>query len=369
MRAVVIAQPGVANLETVDDPALIEDEVMVRVLGCGICGTDMHLLHEGLPNMRYPLIPGHEPWGEIVEVAATEKTFRVGDRVAVDPSLHCGLCPQCQRGRGNLCANWGAIGGTRSGAWAEFVGVPRRNIHLLEEGFPLDCGPIIEPIACALRGINQLTARADTGAIIFGAGTMGMLLTLLLDLRGVGPILVVETNAERAKIARKLLPATIIHPEALDKQEAELVIDATGDPVAIETAVEHTAHGGTMLIFGVSAPSARASVFPYRIYEREITVRGSKAILHTFPSAVDTVRRHASIFRPLVSSATYPLPQFNDALAALQSGRAVKVVIQPNPSTSGIGNSASSTEAPKGTSDERSTQYREGSGGCQSLKP
>jgi 2-desacetyl-2-hydroxyethyl bacteriochlorophyllide A dehydrogenase len=332
MRAVVVAQPGIANVEIVDDPALLEGEVIVKVLGCGICGTDLHLLHEGLPNLRYPLIPGHEPWGEIVEVSKAEKAFRVGDRVAVDPSLHCGLCPQCRRGRGNLCAQWGAIGGTRNGAWAEFVGVPRRNVHVLEEGFPLDCGPIIEPIACALRGIDQLKPRANMDAIIFGAGTMGMLLTLLLDLRGVGPILVVETNSERARIARQLLPANVIHPEALDKQEAELVVDATGDPVAIETAVQRTAPGGTMLMFGVSGAKAKASVFPYHIYEREITVRGSKAILHTFHSALDTVRRHAPIFRPLVSTATYPLPQFNEALAALQSGRVVKVVIQPNSS-------------------------------------
>jgi 2-desacetyl-2-hydroxyethyl bacteriochlorophyllide A dehydrogenase len=330
MRAVVIAQPGVASVETVTDPTLIDDEVIVKVLGCGICGTDMHLLHEGLPNLSYPLIPGHEPWGEIVEVTKAEKTLRVGDRVAIDPSIHCGLCRQCRRGRGNLCARWGAIGGTRSGAWAEFVPVPRRNIHLLEENFPLDCAPIIEPIACALRGIEQLQPRADMSAMIFGAGTMGMLLALLLDMRGVGPIVVVETNEERVRIARQLLPATIIHPDALDKREAELVIDATGDPAAIENAVQRTAPGGKMLMFGVSAPAAKASVSPYHIYEREITVLGSKAILHTFPAAVETVRRHAPLFKPLLTCDGYPLQRFDNALAMLKSGLAVKVVIQPN---------------------------------------
>ena len=92
MRAVVIAKPGLANVETVTDPVLVDDEVIVKVLGCGICGTDMHLFHEGLPNICYPLIPGHEPWGEIVEITRTEKTLKVGDLVAVDPSIHCGLC-------------------------------------------------------------------------------------------------------------------------------------------------------------------------------------------------------------------------------------------------------------------------------------
>jgi threonine dehydrogenase-like Zn-dependent dehydrogenase len=171
-------------------------------------------------------------------------------------------------------------------------------------------------------------------AIIFGAGTMGMLLAILLDMRGVGPVVVAETNEERAKIARQLLPATIVHPDALDKLEAELVIDATGSTTAIETAVQRTAPGGTMLVFGVSTPGAKASLAPYDIYEREITIRGSKAILHTFPSAVDTVRRHASRFKPLIFSAEYPLQRFNSALAMLQSGLAVKVVIQPNSSVS-----------------------------------
>src|ERR1700733_4426686 len=330
MRGVVVFQPGSARVETVKDPAPLEDEVIVKVLGCGICGTDLHLLHDGLPNLPYPVIPGHEPWGEIVEVPSSEAKLRVGDRVAVDPSIHCGACERCQRGRGNLCAYWGAIGGTRSGAWAEFVAVPRKNIHVLEEGFPLDCAAIIEPVACALRGIVQLKPQLDAPALIFGAGTMGMLLALLLDMRGVGPLTLVEMNDDRARIARQLLPATIIRPDALDGLQTEIVIDATGNPKAIETALQHVAPGGTMLMFGVAPPAARVSLSPYDIYEREITVLGSKAILHTFSSAVDAVRRHSSLFRPLICKTSFSLQRFDEALATLNSGSAVKIVLEPN---------------------------------------
>ena len=208
--------------------------------------------------------------------------------------------------------------------------MPRKNIHLLEEGFPLDCAAIIEPVACALRGIVQLKPQHDIPALIFGAGTMGMLLALLLDMRGVGPLTVVEMNDDRARIARQLLPATIIHPDALDGLQTEIVIDATGNPKAIETALQHVAPGGTMLMFGVAPPAARVSLSPYDIYEREITVLGSKAILHTFSSAVDAVRRHSSLFRPLICSTSFPLQRFDDALATLNSGSAVKIVLEPN---------------------------------------
>jgi 2-desacetyl-2-hydroxyethyl bacteriochlorophyllide A dehydrogenase len=330
MRAVVVSQPGSATVERVNDPATLAGEVIVKVLGCGICGTDLHILHEGLPNLPYPLIPGHEPWGEVVALGKGENKLRVGDRVAVDPSIHCGACARCQRGRGNLCQHWGAIGGTRSGAWAEFVAVPMNNIHLLEDGFPLDCAAIIEPIACALRGIVQLKPQLDSPALIFGAGTMGMLLALLLDMRGVGPLTVVEMNQDRARPARQLLPATVIHPDALGDLQAEIVIDATGDPRAIEMALQHVAHGGTMLVFGVASPAARVQLSPYDIYEREITVLGSKAILHTFAPAVDSVRRHAALFRPLIAQAGFPLERFDDALAALHRGSAAKIVLAPN---------------------------------------
>ncbi len=87
MRAVIVSQPGSATLARVQDPAPLAEEVIVKVSGCGICGTDLHILHEGLPNLPYPIIPGHEPWGEVVAIPRGENRWRIGDRVAVDP-LH-----------------------------------------------------------------------------------------------------------------------------------------------------------------------------------------------------------------------------------------------------------------------------------------
>jgi 2-desacetyl-2-hydroxyethyl bacteriochlorophyllide A dehydrogenase len=329
MRAVVVSEPGGrVSVETVPDPSPAHDEAVVRVRGCGICGTDHHLLAEGLPMANYPLIPGHEPWGEVVAVGADATEIKVGDIVAVDPSLQCGTCPRCRRGQNNLCVRLGAIGGSRAGAWADFVAAPARNLHVLPGGYPLDCASIIEPVACAVRGIVQLQPQADRSVLVYGGGTMGLILTTLLELQGVGPITVVETNAERRELGRHLTGAKVIDPAELGDEEMEYVIDATGVPTAIESALDHTAFGGTFLVFGVASPNARVSYSPYRVYQRELTIIGSMAILRTFSTAVETVRRRADRFRPLLTH-SFGLTEFDQAIATLLDGNAVKVTITP----------------------------------------
>jgi NADPH2:quinone reductase len=317
------------GVERMPDPEPAPDEVVVRVRGCGICGTDLHIIHEGLPTARYPLVPGHEPWGEVVEVRDPPAGVRVGDLVAVDPSLHCGRCARCREGRGNLCERWGAIGGTRPGAWADLVAVPGRNLYRLDSDYPLDCASIIEPVACAIRGIIRLQPLPDRSALVYGGGTMGVILTILLELQGVGPITIVEANARRRSVIAGLSEASIKAPEEIDDLEADYVIDATGNAAAIEAALQHVAFGGTFMVFGVASPEARVSYAPFVVYQREITIVGSMAILHTYGQAVHTVRRHAARFAPLLTH-TYTLDAFEQALATLASGEAIKVTIAPD---------------------------------------
>ncbi len=327
VEAVVVRAPGSYAVETVPDPQVLPGEVVVRVGGCGICGTDQHILDHGLPTARYPLIPGHEPWGWIAEIGPdVQAQLRVGDLVAVDPSLHCGLCDRCRMGRRNLCRRWGAIGASQAGAWADFVAVPERTIFRLDDAFPTDVASLIEPVACALRGLERLEAIADTPAIVYGAGTMGILLSIMLDQRGVGPIHLVERNDRRRAMAATVTNARVVGPEAVGDLEAASVIDATGNPAAIASALDHVAPGGTFMVFGVAGVDDRVPFSPFAIYQREIRIVGSMAILNTFGAAIETVRRHADAFRPLATH-SFPLAGFGDALAVLRSGEGVKVTI------------------------------------------
>lgn len=329
MRAVLIEAPGAeAAVQVVPDPAPGPHDVVVAVRGCGICGTDRHILEEGLPTASYPLIPGHEPWGEVVAVGREATLVRTGDLVAVDPSLHCGACVECRRGRGNLCLRWGAIGGTRPGAWADLVLAPERNAYVLPEGYPLGCASLIEPVACAVRGLKRLAAEPGRSCLIVGGGTMGILLGILLELDGCEPVTVVEASPGRRSFARAATGLNVIAPDELGEQTADYVIDATGVPAAIEDAIGRVAPGGTFMVFGVASPDALVSVSPFAIYQREITVVGSMAILHSFQPAVELVAAHADRFRPLLTH-TFELAEFDTAIATLSEGGAVKVTIRP----------------------------------------
>lgn len=328
MRAVVIREPDVVAVETVDDPTPDRDEVVVRVRGCGICGTDLHLVSGDLGTDRFPLIPGHEPWGEVVACGSGVRNVRPGQLVAVDPSLHCGQCGPCRHGQGNMCENWGAIGGTKPGAWAEYVLAPAANAYPLPEGLSPDAAALIEPVACAVRGLQRLNPVPDQPALVFGAGTMGLILTIMLQERGVGPVTLVDTNPARRELGRRLTGAEVCTGEEAAELRAPWVIEATGNPRAFESALASVSRAGSLLVFGVASPSALASISPYRVYADELTIVGSMAILRSFGPALDSVARHADRLQPLVTH-RMGLDDISAGLAAVQDGTAVKVVLEP----------------------------------------
>jgi NADPH2:quinone reductase len=157
---------------------------------------------------------------------------------------------------------------------------------------------------------------------------MGLILGTLLELAGAEPVTVVELNDGRRRFAAERTGLNVVAPDALGDLEAEYVVDATGAPGAVSAALERVALGGTFMVFGVSSPEARSEFSPFAVYQRELTIIGSMAILHSFGPAVELVRRHPDRFRPLLTH-TYALEEFDTAVATLGEGRAIKVVIAP----------------------------------------
>ena len=133
MKAAVISAPGQVDVTTVPDPTPGPRQVVVAVAGCGICGTDLHIL-EGEFAPTLPVVPGHEFAGDVVAIGSDVTECAIGDQVAVDPSLQCHECYYCRRGRGNLCERWAAIGVTTAGGAAEHAVAPVANCVRLPEG-------------------------------------------------------------------------------------------------------------------------------------------------------------------------------------------------------------------------------------------
>jgi 2-desacetyl-2-hydroxyethyl bacteriochlorophyllide A dehydrogenase len=330
MKAIVIDRPGTFRVASVPDPTPRASEIVVKVECCGICGTDLHILAGEFPPTPYPIIPGHEFAGTVVARGPDLKPdLPVGARVAVDPSLYCGYCRRCRAGRDNLCENWAAIGDTVSGAFAEFVAVPAVNAYRLPDHLDAQYGAMAEPLACAVHGLRRLGPVLGDPVVVMGAGTMGLLLLQVLLQAGAGAVTVVDRVPERLEVARKLGAAqAVTDADALDGARFEIAVDATGAPEAIQTAIGLLGRGGRMLVFGVSPAEAEVRASPFRIYNDELVVTGSMAILRSFGPAVDLLAGGAVDPRPLLGE-PLPLEQFGEAVNRVRAGQGIKWHIRP----------------------------------------
>jgi 2-desacetyl-2-hydroxyethyl bacteriochlorophyllide A dehydrogenase len=331
MRAIVIDRPGSFRVADVPDPTPKATEIVVKVEYCGICGTDLHILDGEFPPTPYPITPGHEFAGTVVARGPDIKPdLPIGARVAVDPSLYCGYCRRCRAGRDNLCENWAAIGDTVSGAFAEFVAVPAVNAYRLPDHLDAQYGAMAEPLACAVHGIRRLGPVFGEPTVVIGAGTMGLMMLQLLLHAGAGPVAVVDRVSERLEVARKLGAAqAVTDAAALDEARFGVAVDATGVPEAIETAIGLLDRGGRMLVFGVSPAEAAIRVSPFRVYNDEITITGSMAILRSFGQAVDLLASGAVDPRPLLGE-PLPLERWGEAVDRVRSGQGIKWHIRPS---------------------------------------
>ena len=201
MRAIQILTPGrVAEVE-LPEPEPGPEDVVVAVGACGVCGTDLHILAGEFPPTPYPIVPGHEAAGTISAVGSAVVGLREGDRVGIDPSLFCGACHFCRLGRGNLCERWGAIGDTVDGAFAEFVKVPAANAYPIPDSMSFGAAAFVEPVSCAVHAVDRLQLRFGESVLIYGAGTMGLILAQLLRSAGASFVALCDTNASRLERA------------------------------------------------------------------------------------------------------------------------------------------------------------------------
>lgn len=330
MKAAVIQSIGEISVETVDDPTPGPRDVVVEVAGCGICGTDLHILDgEFAPTL--PIIPGHEFAGTVVAVGGEVDDLGVGARVAVDPSLHCHECYQCKRGRGNLCERWAAIGVSVAGAAAQYAKAPAANCWVVPDSFELSDAALVEPLSCAVRGYDVLRMNLAESVLIYGSGTMGLMMMELAKRAGATVVDVVDLNPTRLETAKLLgCTNTAATPDDIPRARGwDVVIDCTGVSAAIADGLRRVAKGGTFLQFGVSDYAARVEFAPYKIYNEEITITGSMAVLNSFDRAGDLLAAGALNPQVMISD-RFSLDDYATAIEQFKAGVGRKIQITPN---------------------------------------
>ncbi len=335
MRAVVFQTPNALSIEQVPDPTCGPDEVIVQVAQSGICGTDLHI-YRGEYMGDFPLIPGHEFSGTVVEVGRDVDYIAIGDRVAPDPNIFCNHCAFCRNDQGNHCLNWQGVGITRSGGFADYVAVPAKVCYPIPDQLTDAQGAFIEPLACVAYAMRRLRVGPADQVLIFGAGPMGLLLVQTLRQSGASQVVVVEKQPERLALAMQMGAAHTV-PVGPDQAGMlrelapygfDIVIDATGVPAVIEQAFGYLKPRGQYLQFGVTPMNARVRIDPYAVFKNDWTILGSFAVCYSFQPAIAWLANDVIDVSSLVSH-TAPLDDFDQVFAQFGRGETLKVHIRP----------------------------------------
>lgn len=329
MRAAVADGRGGIELRDVPVPRPSEGSVIIRPVGTGVCGTDLHLVAGDYPHGRFPVIPGHEFAGHVTAVGAGVSGVSEGDYVGVNPNIACGRCTWCRRGATNLCTDLLPVGVAVDGSCAEFVAVPEKIVFPLDERIPHAVAPLIEPFACVLHALERVPEWGSEELVVFGAGSIGLMAVILARAEGARAVRVVEPNAVRRTAAASLGATQVVaDPTELDRDLFDLALDASGHPVAIGQAIDLLGPRGRLIQMGVASPAASVALRPYEVFAKELSIIGSNSLAEKYEeSAERMVDLHAAL-APLIT-ATYPLEQYAEALAAAASPEQIKVQVRP----------------------------------------
>lgn len=333
MKALVYT--GIKQLELKDVPEPSSDFI-IKVLGCGICGTDLKTYQKGHHLFSPPAILGHEFYG-LVEKAPIGCGYLAGDKVVVAPYAECGFCDVCIRGAGSLCANKHYVEG---GAFCEKVGIASDYIeqgvfHIKELD---DVYTLVEPLACVLNGFEQLDLKPTSRALVVGAGPMGALFALLFRAKGI-PVAVVEPSAQRReRIAswgiEAFEPGGAGHVESLSAGRVEkgiydIAIIAVNKKELVSEYIRLVADAGTVLMFSGLSSDEIVAIDAYSIHYRQVSLKGSFGYaLHHFKEALSLIEAHKEMFSKIITH-NFPLERGKEAFEMLASGEALKIVLRP----------------------------------------
>jgi L-iditol 2-dehydrogenase len=302
MRALILHGPDDVRLEEVPVPQPGPGEVVLQVTRALTCATDAKMLRQGhhpaLPPPPAPL--GHEACGVVVAIGDGVDGVGEGDTVVVANSAPCGECPPCRRGRPSLCESIVYL----SGAFAEYLRVParivRRNMLPLPDGLDPARAAMVEPLACAVRGVERIEAGPGDEVVVLGGGVQGTLITGLLAARGCA-VTLCDPHAERRDRALRFGAVRAVDAPrdaaAIDEVRAahgegrgpDAVVEAVGRPDAWEAAVSIARPGGEVLLYGGCAPGTTVTLPTFPLHYGELAIRGT---YHHTPEAVREALAH-----------------------------------------------------------------------------
>lgn len=345
MKAAVLYKPDDLRVEEVDRPNAGPGELVIRVKGCGVCGTDLRVIRgKKKRGIHFPSVIGHEIAGEVVEGGSGVQEFQPGDRVAVVPVIPCFHCAYCLRDLENLCLNRRAIGYEFDGGFQEYLRLPEvavrtGNVMKIPETLSFEEASLLEPFACCVNGSQRSNIPLGGTVVIIGAGPIGLMHLKLAKVFGAATVIMSEPAPLRREAALQMGADVAIDPKEADLQQvvmehtdgigADTVILAIGIPGLVGDLAKLLRKGGTLNLFAGFEEEAEARLLCNIVHYNQVTITGSASSsrLH-FQQAIALVGSGRVQLNDLITH-RFPLEEIHGALQMTMEGKGLKAIVVP----------------------------------------
>lgn len=333
----IMTKPGEIIFKEVPIPKVLEDQVKVKIMSIGICGSDIHVYHGKHPFTSYPVTQGHEVSGEVVELGKEITEFYIGQRVTIEPQVYCGNCYPCRHGKYNLCEKLKVMGFQTMGTASEYFVVDASKITPIPEDMSFEEGAMIEPLAVAVHGVKQMGDVTGMNIAVLGAGPIGNLVAQAAKGMGASKVMITDVSDLRLLKAKECGVDVYVNTrntdfkdamiEAFGPDKADIIYDCAGNNLTMGQAILHARKGSTIVLVAVFAGMAEIDLAVAN--DHELDIKSTMMYRHDdYVDAIALVNEKKVHLRPLISK-VFKFKEYLQAYQYIEENRetTMKVII------------------------------------------
>ena len=323
MKSLMAFGDGRVDLIEIAKPVKASDEILIRPLSVGICGTDLEIISSDIDPafISYPVVLGHEWSGVVLQGSSLRPEIQVGDLVVVQGIIPCEKCRECLNGDTNRCEIYDEFGFTRNGACSPFVLAPARLVHKIEAEIKSEVAALAEPIAVVLTGLLKTRLKKNASILVIGDGTIGLLAIALAKIFEPSQLHLTGLRLEQSQLALKLGAERFLNAKEENPNKYDLVVEASGSISGVEAGINSLKRGATLLVLGFSGGGKS---IPLNI---DHLVNGDNSILGSFgyttsawERAVSTINSDCALLEPIITH-TFLIEEWQEAIDTLKSAK------------------------------------------------
>ena len=337
MKQQLMIAPGEIIFREIEIPPVKADQVKLKMMSIGICGSDIHVYHGKHPFTSYPVTQGHEVSGEVVEVGSEVTAFQVGDKVTVEPQIVCGKCYPCRHGKYNLCEELKVMGFQDVGMASEYFVVDAAKVTPIPQEMTYEQGAMIEPLAVAVHGVKQFGDMKGRKVAVLGAGPIGNLVAQTAKGMGAEKVMITDVSVYRLDLAKQCGIDVAVNTlkqdfneamlEAFGPDKADVIYDCAGNNITMNQAIRHARKGSVIVLVAVFADMAKVDLAVAN--DHELDIKSTMMYRHEdYVDAIRLVNEKEVMLEPLITK-VFPFEQYKDAYEYIENNRekAMKIIV------------------------------------------